>query len=104
MQFHEQADKINYEAHVGHRSRNKSIIAKFRNAWRYHVQVLCTNKLPLYFWKFSQHGKFDCNLKVQKSMPSLAPINIKKACMKNELHYVNTLRAGLRYIGTSISA
>ena len=37
-------------------------------------------------------------------MPSLAQINFKKACMKNELRYVNTLRAGLRDIRTWISA
>jgi len=36
-------------------------------------------------------------------MPSLAHINLKKACMKNESHYVQTLRAGVRYIRTSIS-
>ena len=32
----------------------------------YHVQVLCTNKLPLYFQTFSQHKTFDCNLQLQK--------------------------------------
>jgi len=63
---HKQADK-NHGARFGRRSRNKSIIGKFRNAWSYHVQVLCMNKLPLYFRKFSQHETFDCNLKVQKS-------------------------------------
>ena len=44
-----------------------STTGKIRNAWSYHVQVLCTNKLPLYFRKFSQHETIDCNLKVQKS-------------------------------------
>jgi len=38
-------------------------------------------------------------------MPRLAQINFKKkACMKNELHYVNMLRAGLRDICTWILA
>jgi len=37
-------------------------------------------------------------------MLSLAEINFKKNCMKNESRYVNTLRVGVRYIRTSISA
>ena len=89
MRFHKQADKINHEACVGRHSRSKRIIGKFRNAWSYHVQVLCTNILPLYFRKFSQHEKFDCNLGAEvQSMPSLAQIDLKKACIKNELRYV----------------
>ena len=54
---------INHEARVGRRSRNKSIIGKFRNARSYHVQVLCMNKLPLYFRMFSQREKFEWNLR-----------------------------------------
>ena len=91
VRFQKQADKINQGACVGRRSRNKSIIGKFRNnAWSYRVQVLCTNKLPLYFRKFSQHEMFDCNSKGAEiqSMPSLAQINFFKVCMKNELRYV----------------
>jgi len=48
---------MNHRACVGQRSRNKSIIGKFRNAWsllsrpRYREQVLCANKLPLCFWR-----------------------------------------------------
>jgi len=33
-------------------TKNKSIIGKFPNAWSHQVQVLCTNKLPLYFRGF----------------------------------------------------
>ena len=43
-------------------AETKSIIGKLRNAWSYHVQVLCTNKLPLHFRKFSQQESFDWNL------------------------------------------
>ena len=52
MRFHKQADKINDGACIGRHNQNKSIVGKFRNAWSHHVQVLCTNKLPLYFGSF----------------------------------------------------
>jgi len=65
--FASPADAHDHGACVGHRSRKESIIGKFCNAWSYRMHVLCMNKLPLYFWKFSQHETFDCNLKVQKS-------------------------------------
>jgi len=43
------------------------------------MQVLCTNKLPLYFRKFSQHEKFDWYLGAEvQAMPSSAQINLKK--------------------------
>ena len=58
VRFHKQADKINHGACVGRRSRNKSTMEKFRSAWSYRVHVLCTNELPLYFRKFSQHETF----------------------------------------------
>jgi len=57
----------------------------------YHVQVLCTNKLPLYFLKFSQQEKFDWNLRTGadvQSTPSLAQINLEKVRMKNELRFL----------------
>jgi len=44
------------------------------------VQVLCTNKLPLYFRKFSQHEKFDWYFRCR--IPSLAQINFKKLAWK----------------------
>jgi len=44
------------------------------------MQVLCTNN--------SQHEKFDHNSAEIQSMSCLAQINLKKACMKNELPYV----------------
>ena len=66
--FYKPTGKINHGACVCHRSRNKRIIGKFRNAWRYRVQELCTNKLPLHFRKFSQHEKFDCNLRCRSSI------------------------------------
>jgi len=63
----------------------KASSGSFRIAWSYHVQVLRTNKLPLYFWKFSLHETFDYNFKGAEiqSMPSLAQINFFKVCMKN---------------------
>ena len=83
MRFHKQTDKINHGACVGRHIRNKNIIGKFRNAWRYHVQVLCTNKLPLYFRKFSQHENFDWYLGAEvQSMRSLVQINFKKLAWK----------------------
>ena len=67
-----QTNKIKHGACVGCRNWNNSIIGMVCNAWIYRMQVLCTNKLPLYFWKFSQHETFDCNLKVHKS--NLCPV------------------------------
>ena len=61
--FINKTDKINHGACVSRHNRNKSIIGKLRNAWSHHVQVLCANKLPLYFRKFSQHEKFDWYLR-----------------------------------------
>ena len=65
------------------------IIGKFRNAWSHHVQVLCTNKLPLHIWEFSQHEKFDWNLRCRSPIDAkFSTDQFKKACTKNELCYV----------------
>ena len=43
------------------------------------MQVLRTNKLPLYFQKFSQQEKFDWCLGAEvQAMPRLAQIDLKK--------------------------
>jgi len=60
VRFHKRTDKINHWACVNCHSWKKNIIRKFHNARSYHIQVLCMNKLPLYFQTFSQHKKFDC--------------------------------------------
>ena len=54
---------INKQTRLTVDKRNKSINGRFRHARSHLVQVLCTNQLPLYFRKFSQHEKFDCNLR-----------------------------------------
>jgi len=83
VRFHKQTDKIDHGACVSCHNRNKSINRRFRNAQSHHVQVLCRNKLPLYFRKFSQHEKFDWHLGAEvQAMPSLAQINLKKLAWK----------------------
>jgi len=58
----------------------------------YRVQVLCANKLPLYFRKFLQHEKFDCNFRCSsevQSMLGLVQINFLKSLYEiNELRHV----------------
>jgi len=66
-------------------AETKASLRSFINAWSYHVQVLCMNKLPLHFRKFLQHIWLK-GAEVQL-MPSLAQMNFFKVCMKNELHY-----------------
>jgi len=44
-------------------TETKASSGKFYNTWNHHVQVLCTNKLPLYFRKFLQHEKLDWYLR-----------------------------------------